>query len=124
MLCASPSWERVDQPHMHDFLPRHVRELAIEAQAEMWRARTDPGRRPRKRNAHPAIRPTFHRWSARTLSRSVQSSFGIFRTLSASVRAVRRSACDSIATLADPSSASATLSAISSLTRRLCQRYH
>jgi hypothetical protein len=47
-------WERIDQPHMYDFLPRDVRDLAVAVQAEMWRRRTDPTRPPRKANAHPA----------------------------------------------------------------------
>jgi hypothetical protein len=47
-------WERIDQPYMYDFLPRHVRDLAIAAQARMWAERTDPTRPPKKPTAHPA----------------------------------------------------------------------
>jgi hypothetical protein len=47
-------WDRIDQPHMYDFLPRDVRDLAIEAQAQLLEQRADPARRKRKPNAHPA----------------------------------------------------------------------
>lgn len=47
-------WDRIDQPHMYDFLPRDVRDLAISAQAQMWTHRTDPTRRRKRSNAHPA----------------------------------------------------------------------
>lgn len=35
-------WTRIDQPHLHDFLPSDVRALTIEGQAAMWRKRLDP----------------------------------------------------------------------------------
>jgi hypothetical protein len=47
-------WDRIDQPHMYDFLPRDVRDLAISAQAAMWKERTDPSRPRQTPNAHPA----------------------------------------------------------------------
>ena len=53
-LRSMDDWERIDQPHMYDFLPRDVRDYAIEAQAQMWKERSDPMRPPRKINAHPA----------------------------------------------------------------------
>jgi hypothetical protein len=53
-LLPKEDWDRIDQPHMYDFLPRDVRDLAINAQAEMWAHRLDPTRKKRKCNAHPA----------------------------------------------------------------------
>jgi hypothetical protein len=47
-------WDRIDQPYMYDFLPRDVRDLAVTALAQMWQERTDPTRKKRKPNAHPA----------------------------------------------------------------------
>lgn len=47
-------WDRIDQPHMYDFLPHDVRDLAINSQAKMWIHRTDPTRRKKRPNAHPA----------------------------------------------------------------------
>jgi hypothetical protein len=54
-------WDRIDQPHMYDFLPRDLRDLAINAHAEMWAHRLDPTRRKRKSNAHPASDYIFSR---------------------------------------------------------------
>jgi hypothetical protein len=47
-------WDHIDQPYMYDFLPRDIRDLAIRAQAEMWTYRTDPTRKRKVCNAHPA----------------------------------------------------------------------
>jgi hypothetical protein len=54
-------WDRIDQPHMYDFLPRDVRDLAINAQAQMWQDRLDPARPKRTVNAHPASDYIFSR---------------------------------------------------------------
>jgi hypothetical protein len=54
-------WDRIDQPHMYDFLPRDVRDLAVVAQAEMWAHRLDPTRPPKQVNAHPASDYLFSR---------------------------------------------------------------
>jgi hypothetical protein len=53
-LLPMDEWDRIDQPHMYDFLSRDVRDLAITAQAAMWEHRLDPTRPRRKANAHPA----------------------------------------------------------------------
>jgi hypothetical protein len=53
-LLPMEEWDRIDQPHMYDFLPRDVRDLAIAAQAAMWEYRLDPTRPRKKVNAHPA----------------------------------------------------------------------
>jgi hypothetical protein len=47
-------WERIDQPHMYNFLPRDVRDLAIAALEQMWQERADPTRPRREINSHPA----------------------------------------------------------------------
>ncbi len=47
-------WDRIDQPHMYDFLPRDVRDLAINSQGQMWAHRLDRTRPKKKCNAHPA----------------------------------------------------------------------
>ena len=47
-------WDRIDQPHMYDFLPPDVRDLAVAAQAQFFQQRTDPARKKKKANAHPA----------------------------------------------------------------------
>lgn len=53
-LLPMDEWDHVDQPYMYDFLPREVRDLAIRAQAEMWAYRTDPTKKKKECNAHPA----------------------------------------------------------------------
>jgi hypothetical protein len=47
-------WDRINQPHMVEFLPKDVRDLAIAAQIQMWQERTDPDRKPKTPNANPA----------------------------------------------------------------------
>jgi hypothetical protein len=47
-------WDRIDQPHMYDFLPHDLRDLAIAALYKMWADREDPTRPKRKTTAHPA----------------------------------------------------------------------
>ena len=54
VLLPRSEWIEDDQPHMVDFLPRHVRDLAIYAQAQMWEQRLDPTRPRRAYTAHPA----------------------------------------------------------------------
>ncbi|HEX8341429.1 MAG TPA: recombinase family protein [Tepidisphaeraceae bacterium] len=51
---SQDQWERIDQPYMHDFLPRDVRDLAIASQAKVWSDRADPTRPARKYNRRPA----------------------------------------------------------------------
>ena len=46
-------WNENEQPHLTDFLPRSIRDLAIVAQAEMWAQRLDPLRPRRVYTAHP-----------------------------------------------------------------------
>jgi hypothetical protein len=60
-LLPMEDWDRIDQPHMYDFLPSDVRDLAIEAQAAMWEHRLDPTRPKKKCNAHPASDYMFSR---------------------------------------------------------------
>lgn len=47
-------WERIDQPHMYDFLPADVRDLAIAAQAQRSENLNDPNRKRKTPSAHPA----------------------------------------------------------------------
>lgn len=47
-------WEPIDQPHMYEFLPRDVRDLAVAAQAKIAEQRADPNRPAFKPSAHPA----------------------------------------------------------------------
>lgn len=47
-------WDRIDQPHMYDFLPKDVRDIAIAAHAKLFQHRTDPTRPKKRTNAHPA----------------------------------------------------------------------
>jgi hypothetical protein len=54
-------WDRIDQPHMYDFLPCDVRDLAIRAQAQMWSHRLDPTRPRKQCNGHPASDYLFSR---------------------------------------------------------------
>jgi hypothetical protein len=60
-LLPMEDWDRIDQPHMYDFLPNDVRDLAIAAHAVMWAHRLDPTRPRRKWNAHPASDYMFSR---------------------------------------------------------------
>jgi hypothetical protein len=47
-------WERIDQPHMYDFLPHDLRDLAIPALHKMWEEQEDPTRPKKKSTAFPA----------------------------------------------------------------------
>ena len=47
-------WDRIDQPHMYDFLPQDLRDLAIAALHKMWDEREDPTRPKKKSTAFPA----------------------------------------------------------------------
>jgi hypothetical protein len=47
-------WDRIDQPHLYDFLPHDLRDLAIAALYKMWADREDPTRPKRKPTAHPS----------------------------------------------------------------------
>jgi hypothetical protein len=46
-------WDRIDQPHMYDFLPHDLRDLAVAALSKMWRQREDPTRPKKKTTAVP-----------------------------------------------------------------------
>jgi hypothetical protein len=48
-------WDFVDQPLMAEFLPPHIRRMAIAYHERLWKQRTDPVRlnKPKKKNKHP-----------------------------------------------------------------------
>lgn len=54
VLLSRDKWMEDDQPHMRDFLPSPIREVAIREHEALWAKRLDPLKPERTYNAHPA----------------------------------------------------------------------
>jgi Resolvase, N terminal domain/Recombinase len=54
VLLPREKWMEDDQPHMKEFLPTHIRDLAIREHELLWTKRLDPLKPERTYNAHPA----------------------------------------------------------------------